>query len=195
VRCTLRPPEPPRGHGIGGPSASAPLCVSDRLGGMPHCGRLRDGPLRPPLPPPSPAGMTRRSPGAARPTSTSFFAGRRARDGAAATAAAFAVARRRPNATSDRTVSGPLVGRTAAAGIWALRVWWRGCPACMSGGAKHAVVRLTRVLRSCVCAHARDRSCDAPGAELASGVSVGLGVAPVGALRWLHVASVISVRV
>jgi hypothetical protein len=46
-----------------------------------------------------------------------------------------------------------------------------------------------------VCAHARDRSCDAPGAELASGVSVGLGVAPVGALWWLHVASVISVRV
>jgi hypothetical protein len=89
VRCTLRPPEPPRGHGIGGPSASAPLCVSDRLGGMPLCGRLRDGPLRPPLPPPSPAGMTRRSPGAARPTSTSFFAGRRARDGAAATAAAY----------------------------------------------------------------------------------------------------------
>jgi hypothetical protein len=36
---------------------------------------------------------------------------------------------------------------------------------------------------------------DAPGAELASGVSVGLGVAPVGALRWLYVASVISVRV
>ena len=149
----------------------------------------------PPSLTPSPAGTTIRSPGAARSTSTSFFAGRRARDGAAATAAAFAVARRRPNATSDRTVSGPLVGRTAAAGIWALRVWWRGCPACMSGGAKHAVVRLTRVLRSCVCAHARDRSCDAPGAELASGVSVGLGVAPVGALRWLHVASVISVRV
>jgi hypothetical protein len=106
VRCTLRPPEPPRGHGIGGPSASAPLCVSDRLGGMPLCGRLRDGPLRPPLPPPSPAGMTRRSPGAARPTSTSFFAGRRARDGAAATAAAFAVARRRPNATSTARSAG-----------------------------------------------------------------------------------------
>jgi hypothetical protein len=50
VCCTLRPPEPPRGRGSGVPAASALLCVSDRLGGMPHCGRLRDGPLRPPLP-------------------------------------------------------------------------------------------------------------------------------------------------
>jgi hypothetical protein len=90
VCCTLRPPEPPRGRRSGVPAASALLCVSDRLGGMPHCRAAGSEMVR--CVPPSPAGTTRRSPGAAQPKSTSIFAGRRATDGAVATAAAFAAA-------------------------------------------------------------------------------------------------------
>jgi hypothetical protein len=54
--------------GVPLPATSAPLCVSDRLalGGMPHRGRLRVGSQ---CLPPSPAGMTSWSPGAARSTS------------------------------------------------------------------------------------------------------------------------------
>ena len=154
MRCTLRPPEPPRGHGIGVPAASAPLCVSDRLGGMPHCGRLRDGPLRPPLP--------RRydetvAGGSA--ADEHLIAGQQARerwcggdcgsfhDGAAAVACG-----------GDRTVGGPLAGRAAGVRTRALRVWWRGCPACTAGGARHAGVHVRGVLWLCVRAHARDGS-------------------------------------
>jgi hypothetical protein len=38
------------GHRIGVSATSVTLRVSDHLGGMPHCGRLRDGLLRPPPP-------------------------------------------------------------------------------------------------------------------------------------------------
>jgi hypothetical protein len=125
VRFTLRPPEPPRGHGIGVPAASAPLCVSDRLGGMPHCGRLRDGPLRPPLPNPLPRRYDETLAGGST-VDEHLILRRQAREGrrggdcgsvcgGAAAAECYV----------DRTVSGPLAGRAAAPWAWLWRKWWR----------------------------------------------------------------------
>jgi hypothetical protein len=146
--------------------------------------------------PPSPAGTTRRSPGAAQPTSTSLFAGRRATDGAVATAAAFAAAiaavaccggphsRRAAGGARGRDMGlgvAQMVAQVPVVHVQRRRARWR------------ALLECAEVVR--VRARAGQVVPDAPGAELASGVSVGLGVAPVGALRWLYVASVISVRV
>jgi hypothetical protein len=112
--------------------------------------------------PPSPAGTTRRSPGAAQPTSTSLFAGRRATDGAVATAAAFAAAIAAVACCGDRTVGGLLAGRAAATWAWAWRKWWRRCPLFMFRGAGLAGVLFWSALRSYVCAHARGRLCRTP---------------------------------
>jgi hypothetical protein len=166
--------------------------VSDRLGGMPHCGRLRDGPLRPPLPRRYDETVARGSAAEEHLDIRRQARDRRRGGDCGSFCGGYSGGRMlwRPH---SRRAAGGARGRDMGLGVAQMvaqvpvvhvqrrRARWR------------ALLECAEVVR--VRARAGQVVPDAPGAELASGVSVGLGVAPVGALRWLYVASVISVRV